>query len=443
MIAYVIRRLIYTIPILIGVSLIIFALFNLVGGDPTDLMLGRHATLQQKIELRAQLGLDRVWYLQYVDFLQQIITFDFGRSYSTKQRVSEMILQGMPASLSLTMPAFFIETIFAVIISLIVSFYRGKFIDRAAVILCVIGMSISSLAYILFGQYVFAYKLGWFPISGYSDDPIGKFQYVALPALIWVFVGLGLNVRVFRTFILDEISHDYVRTARAKGLTERVVLFRHVLKNALIPILTYTVIEIPFLITGSFLLESFFGIPGLGSITIDAINNSDFPVIKAIKKHSKKPLDVHLMIVRPEQYILQFKDAGADVLSVHIEVCPHLHRTIQEIKNAGMQAGVAINPHTNIALLEDIIADIDLVCMMSVNPGFGGQKFIENTFQKIDNLKDLIIRRNSSAKIEIDGGVDLKNAAALISAGADVLVAGNTVFSSSDPVATIKQLKAF
>lgn len=168
-----------------------------------------------------------------------------------------------------------------------------------------------------------------------------------------------------------------------------------------------------------------------------------FPVIKAIKKYAKKPLDVHLMIVRPEQYILQFKDAGADLLSVHIEACPHLHRTIQEIKNAGMQAGVAINPHTNISLLEDIIADIDLVCMMSVNPGFGGQKFIENTFQKIDNLKDMIIRRNSSAKIEIDGGVDLKNAAALISAGADVLVAGNTVFSSSDPSATIKLLKAF
>ena len=157
-----------------------------------------------------------------------------------------------------------------------------------------------------------------------------------------------------------------------------------------------------------------------------------FPVVKAIKKYAKKPLDVHLMIVRPEQYIQQFKDAGADILSVHIEACPHLHRTIQEIKNAGMQAGVAINPHTNVSLLEEIIADIDLVCMMSVNPGFGGQKFIENTFQKIDSLKDMIIRRNSSAKIEIDGGVDLKNAAALLSAGADVLVAGNTVFSSRD-----------
>ncbi|HNS13462.1 MAG TPA: ribulose-phosphate 3-epimerase [Bacteroidia bacterium] len=168
-----------------------------------------------------------------------------------------------------------------------------------------------------------------------------------------------------------------------------------------------------------------------------------FPVIKAIQKHAKKPLDVHLMIVRPEQYIQQFKDAGAAILSVHLEACPHLHRTVQEIKNAGMKAGVAINPHTSVALLEDIISDIDLVCMMSVNPGFGGQKFIQNTFQKIESLKTLIIRRNSSAKIEIDGGVDLQNAAALLSAGADVLVAGNTVFSSADPSATIMKLKSF
>lgn len=168
-----------------------------------------------------------------------------------------------------------------------------------------------------------------------------------------------------------------------------------------------------------------------------------FPVIKAIQKYAKKPLDVHLMIVRPEQYIQQFKDAGAAILSVHSEACPHLHRTVQEIKNAGMQAGVAINPHTSVALLEDIISDIDLVCMMSVNPGFGGQKFIQNTFQKIEALKKLIERKNSKAKIEIDGGVDFKNIAALIQAGADVLVAGNTVFSSEDPSATIKKLKSF
>lgn len=282
MFAYVVRRLLYTIPIIMGVSLMIFVLFNMVGGDPTDIMLGRHATAQQKVELRHELGLDQPLPKQYLDYLGQIVTFDFGRSYSTKQRVSDMILRGMPASLSLAVPAFVIETLAAIIIALMVAYFRGRLLDRLIVVICVVGMSVSSLAYILFGQYFFAYKLGWFPISGYSDDPVMRFQYVALPALIWVAVGLGLNVRVFRTFIVDEVSHDYVRTARAKGLSENLVLFKHVLKNAMIPILTYTVIEIPFLITGSFLLESFFGIPGLGSITIDAINNADFPVIKAM-----------------------------------------------------------------------------------------------------------------------------------------------------------------
>ncbi len=282
MLVYVVRKLLYTIPIILGVSLIIFMLFNMVGGDPTDIMLGRHATLQQKVELSHELGLDRPLPQQYLSFVGQIVTFDFGRSYSTKQKVSDMILRGAPASLSLAVPAFLIETLAAIIIALIVSFYRGSWVDRSIVVACVIGMSVSALAYILFGQYFFAYKMGWFPISGYSDDPVERFQYVALPALIWVAVGLGLNVRVFRTFVLDEIGNDYVRTARAKGLAEGVVLFKHVLKNASIPILTYTVIEIPFLITGSFLLESFFGIPGIGSITIDAINNADFPVIKAM-----------------------------------------------------------------------------------------------------------------------------------------------------------------
>jgi ribulose-phosphate 3-epimerase len=167
-----------------------------------------------------------------------------------------------------------------------------------------------------------------------------------------------------------------------------------------------------------------------------------FPVLKAIAKHAKKPLDVHLMIVQPERYIQAFKDAGASVLSVHLEACTHLHRTVQEIRAAGMQPGVAINPHTNIDLLEDIIADIDLVCVMSVNPGFGGQKFIEGTYRKVEQLNNLIAQRNSKAKIEIDGGVDLNNAAALVKAGADVLVAGNTVFSAPNPVEMISKLKA-
>lgn len=166
-----------------------------------------------------------------------------------------------------------------------------------------------------------------------------------------------------------------------------------------------------------------------------------FPVIKALKKLAKKPLDVHLMIVDPDRYAQAFKEAGADVLTVHYEACPHLHRSVQNIKSLGMKAGVAINPHTSVNVLEDLIEDIDLVCMMSVNPGFGGQKFIENTYAKTSALKQLIQRKNSKTLIEIDGGVDLNNYKKLLECGADVLVAGNTVFSSQNPGATISSLK--
>jgi ribulose-phosphate 3-epimerase len=166
-----------------------------------------------------------------------------------------------------------------------------------------------------------------------------------------------------------------------------------------------------------------------------------FPVLKAIQKHAKKPLDVHLMIVEPEKFFEEFKNVGAQILSVHIEACTHLHRSIQQIKFLGMKAGVAINPHTPIFMLKEIIADIDLVCMMSVNPGFGGQIFIENTYSKITELKSLIAEKSSQALIEIDGGVSLSNYKKLLECGADVLVAGNTVFSSSDPIQTILELK--
>lgn len=167
-----------------------------------------------------------------------------------------------------------------------------------------------------------------------------------------------------------------------------------------------------------------------------------FPVVKAIHRHAKKPLDVHLMIVKPERYVETFHDAGASILTVHLEACPHLHRTVAQIRESGMQAGVAINPHTPVSLLQDIIRDIDLVCMMSVNPGFGGQKFIMHTYEKVKALRQMISEKKSAAKIEIDGGVDTGNAPLLIAAGADVLVAGNTVFSSSSPEDTIARLKA-
>ena len=165
------------------------------------------------------------------------------------------------------------------------------------------------------------------------------------------------------------------------------------------------------------------------------------PVIKSIAKHAKKPLDVHLMIIDPDRYIKTFANLGTDVLTVHYEACTHLHRTLQAIKAEGMQAGVAINPHTNVALLEDIIKDIDLVCIMSVNPGFGGQNFIENTYKKVKQLREIIEANGATTKIEIDGGVTNRNAKQLVEAGADVLVAGSYVFGASNPTETIADLK--
>ena len=165
------------------------------------------------------------------------------------------------------------------------------------------------------------------------------------------------------------------------------------------------------------------------------------PVIKAINQHTLKPLDVHLMIEKPERYITQFKEAGANILTVHYEASTHLHRTLQAIKDEGMKAGVALNPHTNVELIMSVIEEIDLVCLMSVNPGFGGQKFIEGTYRKVSKLKELITKANVETKIEIDGGVTSENAANLIECGADVLVAGSFVFKSQNPIKTIAELK--
>ena len=279
---YTIRRLLYVIPVLLGVCLIIFVLFNVVAGDPTHILLGKHATAKQMAELRHELGLDRHWFFQYLDVVKSAFTFDFGRSWSTKQLISSMISEGAIPSLTLTFPGFFISTVCAVSLSLLVSFYRGGFFDKTVVVVCIGMMSISSLAYILFGQYFFAYKLGMFEISGYDFGFPNFIPYIQLPVLIWVMLSIGPDLRFYRTVVLDEVYQDYVRTARAKGLGEKYILFKHVLKNAMIPIVTYVVIQIPFLILGALLIESFFGIPGLGGITLSAINSSDFPVIRAM-----------------------------------------------------------------------------------------------------------------------------------------------------------------
>ncbi len=282
MLTFLVRRIIGTIPLVFGVALIVFILFNVVGGDPAIMMVGKHATAQQIADIRREYGLDQPLIVQFFNYLKEIITFDFGRSYATRQKISDMIWNGIGPSLSLTLPAFFITTVISVALGLTVAYFRGKVIDRFAVFLCVVGMSIPSLGYILFGQYYLAYELRWFPISGYDYSFPGRFEYLALPILLWLFLAIGYDVRFYRTAILEETNQDYVRTARAKGVSEPRVYLKHVLKNSMGPIITNIVLEIPLLVLGSFLFETFFGIPGLGSITIDALHNSDLPVIKTM-----------------------------------------------------------------------------------------------------------------------------------------------------------------
>lgn len=280
--AYIIRRLLYVIPVLLGVCFIIFILFNVFAPDPAMILLGKHASASQMADIRNELGLNKPWLYQYLDIIKSAFTFDFGRSWSTKQEISEMFKAGAIPSLTLTVPAFLISTVLSVTISLFVSFYRGTGLDKVVVISCVVLMSISSLAYILFLQWGLAFELGLFEISGYEDGFPDFIPYILLPAIIIIILSIGPDVRFYRTVILDEVYQDYVRTARAKGVSERKILFKHVLKNAMIPILTYIIIQLPFLILGALLLESFFGIPGLGGMTLQAINSSDFPVIKAV-----------------------------------------------------------------------------------------------------------------------------------------------------------------
>lgn len=270
------------IPVLLGVSLIIFVLFNLVAGDPTAVLLGKNATARQMADLREQLGLNKSLFAQYMDVVKSAFTFNFGYSWATKQEITYMIRQGAYPSLCLSIPAFVLSTVFSLIISLFVAYYRGKGIDLFIRFLCIAGMSISALAYILFFQWFFAFEMGWFEISGFEYGFPDFIPYIALPAIIWILLSLGPDVRFFRTVILDEIYQDYVRTARAKGLSEVNILLKHVLRNAMIPIITYVVIQLPFLILGALLLESFFSIPGLGGMTLNALNSSDFPVIKAM-----------------------------------------------------------------------------------------------------------------------------------------------------------------
>lgn len=282
MLKYTARRLLYTIPILFGVTLICFFLFNVAGGDPAAQAAGRHASAEQIAVLRAELGLDKPLHIQYVQYLKQIVNFDFGRSWSTHQTISSMFLSGVGPSLSITGPAFLISLLITIPLALLLGYLRDSVFDKSVMIFCLALISISSLVYVLAGQYFLAYKLGLFPVSGWDDSLSGRWEYATLPILIIVSLSLGGEILFYRTVFIEELNQDYVRTARAKGLSNKKVLLKHVLKNALIPIITLVVLQVPFLILGSILIESFFGIPGLGGLLVQAINNADFPVIKAM-----------------------------------------------------------------------------------------------------------------------------------------------------------------
>ncbi len=282
MIRYAIRRTLYMIPILFGVALITFLLFHVAGGDPILALAGKNASAAEIARLRAQYGFDRPLWQQFIRYLGELATFNFERSFDTHQTVRQMIADGIGVSLALALPAFLMSQVLAIIFALVAAATRGTWIDRTIVVASLLGMSLSILAYILFGQYILAYRLALFPISGFEFSFPDAISYLALPWLIWIALSVGADVRFFRTIFLEELSQDYVRTARAKGAGSIRILFVHVLRNALIPIITRSVVEIPFLLTGSLLLESFFGIPGLGHLMVNAFYNADWPVIKAI-----------------------------------------------------------------------------------------------------------------------------------------------------------------
>lgn len=283
MLKYMIRRVLYAVPILLGVTLLTFFLFFVA--IPKDEMarrqLGKNPSQAQIQNWLEQKGYDKPPLQQFTTQVGSLFTFQFGRSDATGEEIWTTIKRGAPVSLQLGGLVLIAGTISAVSFALFFAYYRGTYIDLSGTIISVVIMSIVYTVYIIVGQYLMGRVLRWFPLAGWRGG-LSSWQFLLLPTLIGVVSGLGAQVRFYRTVMLDEINLDYVRTARAKGVGEGPILFKHVLKNASIPIITSTVMAIPFLILGSLLLESFFGIPGLGGITIDAINAQDFATVRAI-----------------------------------------------------------------------------------------------------------------------------------------------------------------
>jgi len=282
MIAYLIRRIWQMIPTLLGVVLLVFFLFNWVGGDPAYVLAGKMASPEDIANIRHQLGIDRPLWEQLWIFIRQIVSGDFGDSWSTHEPVSQIFRTRLGPSMTLLIPLMILETAVAVLMALLVSAFRGSLLDRSLMVASTMVMSISLLVYIIVGQYVFASVLGWFPVKGWSQQLSQNLTtYAVLPVLLGLLVSVAPSLRLYRTFILDEVGQDYVRTARAKGVSETRILWVHVLRNAGIPIVTNLLMGLPALLTGAFLLERFFAIPGIGREIILAVERSDFPIIKA------------------------------------------------------------------------------------------------------------------------------------------------------------------
>ncbi|OGA49765.1 MAG: peptide ABC transporter permease [Betaproteobacteria bacterium RIFCSPLOWO2_12_FULL_63_13] len=283
MLEYIVRRLWQTIPTLLGVVLLVFFLFTWVGGDPAYLLAGKISNPEQIENIRRQLGVDQPIHAQLWIFIKQIATGDFGVSWATNEQVSDIFLTRLGPSLTVLVPLLVVDTVLAIAAAMLVAYVRGSVTDRVVMITCTVGQSISILVYIIVFQYLLAYRLGWFPVQGWGNGfAENLLTYSLLPIIVGVIVSLAPDTRLYRTFFLDEINQDYVRTARAKGLSETRVIWVHVMRNASIPIITNVMIQLPGLLVGAFLIERFFSIPGIGREVLLAVERSDFPVIKAV-----------------------------------------------------------------------------------------------------------------------------------------------------------------
>ena len=283
MTAYLIRRLWQMIPTLAGVILLVFSLFKFFGGDPAEILGGLNATPEQVDAIRRQLALNEPWFVQLWIFVKQIAVFDWGKSWATNESVANLFATRLPATLTVMLPILVLDTIIALPLAMWVAYRRGSLTDRTMMVITTVALSISLLVYVIVGQYIFGFQLGWFPVQGWSDSFVTNILvYAPLPVMLTVMVGVAPQTRLYRTFLLDELGQDYVRTARAKGMTEGTVLFKHVLRNAMIPILTNIGLALPGIFVGAFLIEVFFSIPGLGREVLLAVNRSDYPVIQAV-----------------------------------------------------------------------------------------------------------------------------------------------------------------